>query len=228
MSTKIQVVDDEGQFRSSLARSLRGHAYEISESATAGDAVNDYAYFNPDVVLLDLMLPDGDGISVCRELRDHQAKAAIIVLTVLGDEVTKVQALDAGADDYLTKPFGTDELLARIRAVLRRTTFTSFSESKDGALKIDLEQRLVYVDGQEVRLTPTEFSLLEYLATNSGRILRHHAILTSVWGDRYADDTDVLRTYMKQLRAKLKDSRARPRFIRTEAGVGYRFIADLA
>jgi two-component system KDP operon response regulator KdpE len=227
MSSRVLVVDDEPRFRQALARSLRGHDYEVMESATGNAAIEDFRSFVPDLVLLDLMLPDKDGLTVCREIRGG-SDVAIIVLSVVGDEHSKVKALDEGADDYLTKPFGSEELLARIRAALRRSGPPSAGEVfTAGPLRIDLNSDVVYLDGEEIRLTPMELSLLRYFAANAGKVLRHQAILTNVWGEGYAADTQILRTYIKQLRAKLRDDPTKPRYIRTELGIGYRFVVPL-
>jgi two-component system KDP operon response regulator KdpE len=225
MSARILVVDDEAQLRLALRRALEGHGYSVREADDGASALAEFDAFRPDVVLLDLMLPDTTGVEVCRTLRARTA-TPIIVLSVVGDEKTKVAALDEGADDYLTKPFAAGELLARIRVALRHgggnraqgTTVTV------GDLAIDLETRTVRLAGAEVRLTPTEYTLLKYLATNAGKVLTHPMILRSVWGPEYADDPHVLRTYINQLRAKLQDDAGAPRFIRTDPGVGYRFI----
>ena len=171
------------------------------------------------------MLPDIGGVSVCRELR-RDSEVAIIVLSVMGDELTKVLALDGGADDYLTKPFGSDELLARIRAALRRSGNGPIHATLvAGPLSLDPISLLVRLNGEELHLRPTEFNLLRVLMLNAGRVVRHRAILTVVWGEEYVEDAAILRTYINQLRHKLHDDPIRPRFIRTEPGVGYRFIA---
>jgi len=222
---RILVVDDEPQLRRAVRRALEGHGYEVREADDGGSALSSFQVFRPDVVLLDLMLPDGSGIEVCRELRkSHQTP--IIVLSVIGDESTKVEALDQGADDYLTKPFGSEELLARIRVALRRAVAAKGQDAvvRSGDLAIDLARRGVTIAGEEVHLTPTEYSLLKYLATNAGRVLTHPMILRSVWGAEYAADTHVLRTYINQLRAKLHDDPSAPRYIHTDPGVGYRFL----
>ena len=224
---RILIVDDEAQLRRAVSRSLKGHGYAVREAEDGAQAIAEFAAFKPDVVLLDLMLPDTSGVDVCRELRlDHQTP--IIILSVIGEEPTKVAALDAGADDYLTKPFGADELLARIRVALRRGASNRPQQSviSAGGLVIDLERRSVTVDGREVRLTPTEYSLLKFLVINAGKVLTHAMILREVWGAEYLDDTHVLRTCVNQLRAKLGDDPASPRFIRTDPGVGYRFVAE--
>lgn len=221
---RILVVDDEPQLRRAVRLSLEGHGYDVREVDDGASALKEFEAFRPDVVLLDLMLPDMSGVDVCRELRTSY-DTPIVVLSVVGDEGSKVAALDAGADDYLTKPFGIDELLARIRVALRRGSATRAQRPVVSVedLTIDLEHRTVTLGGNELRLTPTEYSLLKYLATNAGKVLTHPMILRAVWGMEYADDTHVLRTYVNQLRAKLHDDPVHPRFIRTESGIGYRF-----
>jgi two-component system KDP operon response regulator KdpE len=222
---RILVVDDELQLRRALTRSLEGHDYAVREAGDGAGALSEFEGFKPDVVLLDLMLPDMSGVDVCRELR-RKHQTPIIILSVIGEERTKVSALDEGADDYLTKPFGMDELFARIRVALRRGASDRDQQAmiSSAGLVLDLERRAVSVDGDEVRLTPTEYSLLKYLALNAGKVLTHAMILREVWGAEYVDDTHVLRTYVNQLRSKLHDDSASPRFIRTDPGVGYRFL----
>jgi len=224
-ATRVLVVDDEPQIRYGLRRSLEAHGYAVREASDAAGAVAQFTSFRPDVVLLDLMLPDGSGVDVCRELRRSHA-TPIIVLSALGDEQTKIDALDSGADDYLTKPFATGELLARVRAALRRVARGDGEAGPivAGELVIDLERRVVTRAGAEVRLTPTEYSLLRYLATNAGKVLTHTMILREVWGAEYVTSTHVLRTYVNQLRAKVEDDPAHPSVIRTDPGVGYRFV----
>jgi two-component system KDP operon response regulator KdpE len=225
MSARILVVDDEVQLRLALRRALEGHGYAVRDADDGASGLALFDTFKPDVVLLDLVLPDMSGVDVCRALRARTA-TPIIVLSVVGDEKTKVAALDEGADDYLTKPFATGELLARIRVALRHSGGDRVQGTKivAGDLSIDLDARDVRIAGIEVRLTPTEFTLLKYLATNSGKMLTHPMILRAVWGAEYADDPHVLRTYINQLRAKLGDDAGAPRFIRTDPGVGYRFL----
>jgi two-component system KDP operon response regulator KdpE len=222
---RILVVDDEQQLRKAVRLSLAGHGYLVREADDGATALREFEAFRPDVVLLDLMLPDMTGVEVCRELRKTY-DTPIVVLSVVGDEQTKVAALDAGADDYLTKPFGIEELLARIRVALRRGSVSRAQRPIISVenLAIDLERRLVTLDGEELRLTPTEYSLLKYLATSAGKVLTHPMILRTVWGAEYGEDTHVLRTYVNQLRTKLGDDPSRPRFIRTESGIGYRFL----
>jgi two-component system KDP operon response regulator KdpE len=221
----VLVIDDEPQLRRALRRSLEGHGYALREAQDGESGLREFHAFKPDVVLLDLMLPDADGVEICRRLRES-SQTPIIVLSVVGDEKRKVEALDAGADDYLTKPFGADELLARIRVVLRRGSSDRGQQSviRTGDLEIDLERRLVRVDGDEIHLTPTEYGLLKYLATNAGKILTHPMLLRAVWGPEYTADSQLLRTYINQLRAKLQDDPVSSRYIRTDPGVGYRFV----
>jgi two-component system KDP operon response regulator KdpE len=224
MSARILVVDDERQLRLTLRRSLDGYGYTVREAEDGGSGLAAFDAFKPDVVLLDLVLPDMSGVDVCRELRLSH-RTPIILLSVVGDEQTKIAALDEGADDYLTKPFSAGELLARIRVALRHSAGPSGqSRIEAGDLSIDVETREVRLSGREVRLTPTEYNLLKYLATNAGRVLTHPMILRAVWGGAYADDNAVLRTCINQLRSKLGDDAADPQFIRTDPGVGYRFV----
>jgi two-component system KDP operon response regulator KdpE len=222
---RILVVDDETQLRLALRRSLEGHGYAVREAEDGAEAMREHDAFKPDLVLLDLMLPDTTGVEVCKQLR-RSYQTPIIVLSVVGDEKAKVAALDEGADDYLTKPFGMDELLARVRVALRRGSSDRAQSSTitAGDLTIDLERRAVHLSGTELHLTPTEYSLLKYLATNAGKVLTHPMILRAVWGADYGEDTHVLRTYINQLREKLGDDPAAPRYIRTDPGVGYRFL----
>lgn len=225
MMPRVLIVDDEVQLRRALARSLKGYAYDVREAEDGASALVMFESFKPDVVLLDVMLPDMSGVDVCRELR-RKHHTPIIILSVLGEEQSKVTALDEGADDYLTKPFGMDELLARVRVALRRGASDRSQQPviSAGGLTMDLENRIVTLDGAEVRLTPTEYSLLKYLAMNAGKVLTHAMILREVWGAEYADDTHVLRTCVNQLRSKLGDDPSASRFIRTDPGVGYRFL----
>lgn len=222
---RILVVEDEAQLRLAVRRSLEGHGYVVQEAGDGAAALREVESFKPDVVLLDLMLPDATGIDICRQLRTSH-DTPLIVLSVVGDERTKIAALDEGADDYLTKPFAMGELLARVRVALRRgsTMRTQAPVITSGALSIDLERRRVTIDDREVRLTPTEYSLLKYLAMHAGKVLTHPMILRAVWGEAYAADSHLLRTYINQLRNKLGDEPASGRYIRTDAGVGYRFV----
>jgi two-component system KDP operon response regulator KdpE len=211
--------------RFALRRYLEQSSYSVREVGDGGGALREFVAFKPDLVILDLILPDIAGVDVCREIRrDHETP--IIVLSALGDEKTKVAALDEGADDYLTKPFGMDELLARIRVALRHGSSLRAGQPmiEAGDLRIDIERRVVTLSGREVHLTPTEYALLKYLATNAGKVLTHPMILRSVWGQEYADDTALLRTYITQLRGKLDADGSNKGFIRTEPRVGYRFL----
>jgi len=221
---RILVVEDEAQLRFALRRYLEESGYTVREVEDGAGALKEFAAFKPDVVLLDLMLPDTSGVDICREIR-RGSETPIVVLSALGDDKTKVKALDEGADDYLTKPFSMEELFARIRVALRHGSSLRANQPvvKVGNLTIDLEHRLVTLRAREVHLSPTEYSLLKYLATHAGKVLTHPMILRAVWGVEYAADTAVLRTYINQLRAKLEDDPVRPSLIRTEPRVGYRF-----
>jgi two-component system, OmpR family, KDP operon response regulator KdpE len=221
--TRILVVDDESQILRALQTSLQGAGYEVEVAATAEDALTSAATHPPDGVILDLMLPDGSGTDVCRDLR-RWTNVPILVLSAVGDEHEKVAALDAGADDYVTKPFGIDELLARLRAALRRVDAVSGPVVEFGDLVIDLERRLVTLRGEPVSLTPTEFELLRLFVRNEGKLLTHPTILREVWGPRYGDESHYLHVYVSQLRRKIEADPARPRFLLTEPGAGYRLV----
>ena len=226
---KIIVIDDELQMRRFLKACFDPAETELLEADTAEEGMRLVARTNPDVVLLDLGLPDMDGIDVTRRLREW-TQIPIIVLSARGREKDKIEALDAGADDYLTKPFGVGELLARIRVTLRHVNQSKGPDPdptfESGDLKVDLTMRRVFVAGQEVHLTPIEFKLLGMLVKHSGMVLTHKQLLTEVWGPAYADETHYLRVYMGQLRHKLESDPARPRHITTEPGVGYRLLSD--
>ena len=225
MGPRILIVDDEPQLRRALRRALEGYGYAVREAEDGAGALAEFQSYKPDIVLLDLVLPDMSGVDVCRELRQNH-QTPIIVLSVLGDERTKIAALDQGADDYLTKPFAIGELLARIRVALRHGSSSRAQQPqiKVGELRIDLERRAVMLRGRAVHLTPTEYSLLKYLATNAGKPLTHPMILRAVWGGEYVDDSHVLRTYVNQLRSKLEADPSNPTLILTDPGVGYRFV----
>ncbi|MBV8257899.1 MAG: response regulator [Actinobacteria bacterium] len=224
--TRVLVVDDEPQILRALRTSLQGAGYDVATAETAEQALTSLAVDPPDAVILDLVLPDGRGTDVCRELRTW-SKVPVIVLSAVGDEVEKVAALDAGADDYVTKPFGIDELLARLRAALRRGEPSGEPVVEVGDLRIDLEKRSVELGGKPVQLTPHEFSLLRVLAQSPGKLLTHSALLREVWGRAYGDESHYLHVYVSQLRRKLEPDPARPRYILTEPGAGYR-LADPA
>jgi two-component system, OmpR family, KDP operon response regulator KdpE len=220
---RILVIEDEPQLRRALHQYLEKSGYAAREASDGVSALREFATFKPDVILLDLMLPDISGVEICRTIRETN-QTPIVVISALGDEKTKVRALDEGADDYLTKPFGVDEMLARVRVALRHGSSLRASEPliDAGDLRIDLDKRRVTLAGVDVSLTPTEYGLIKYLAMNRGKVLTHTMILRAVWGSEYQDSA-VLRTYINQLRAKLKDDAATPRYIRTEPRVGYRF-----
>jgi two-component system KDP operon response regulator KdpE len=224
--TRVLVVDDEPQILRALQTSLRGAGYEVDTATTGEQALTAAAVRPPDAVILDLVLPDRRGTDVSRELRAWST-APIIVLSVVGDEQEKVAALDAGADDYVTKPFGVDELLARLRAALRRAEPSGEPVVSIGDLTIDFEKHAVSMSGAAVSLTPHEYALLTLLARNEGKLLTHQAILREVWGRAYADESHYLHVYVSQLRRKLEPDPARPRYILTEPGAGYRLVDPL-
>jgi two-component system KDP operon response regulator KdpE len=225
--TKILVIDDEPQIRRALRTSLEAHGYEVTAVGTGEEGVLHVADQAPDLILLDLGLPDMDGTEVVRRVRAFSA-VPVIVLSVREGPQDKVGALDAGADDYVTKPFAMEELLARARAALRRPAAAEPSAPilTFGGLVVDLARRLVTRDGEVVHLTPTEYSLLEALATNPGKLLTHQWLLRKVWGQGYGSETTYLRTYVRALRRKLGDDASAPALILTEPGVGYRWVAE--
>jgi two-component system, OmpR family, KDP operon response regulator KdpE len=224
--TRVLVVDDEPQILRALQTSLRGAGYEVDTASSGEEALTAAAVRAPDAVILDLVLPDQSGTDIARELRAWST-APIIVLSVVGDEQQKVAALDAGADDYVTKPFGLDELLARLRAALRRAEPSGEPVLEIGQLRIDLDAHAVFFDGRAVQLTPHEYALLSLLARNEGKLLTHQTILREVWGRAYADESHYLHVYVSQLRRKLEPDPARPRYILTEPGAGYRLVDPL-
>jgi len=222
MSARILIADDAPEIRGLLDRTLTGHGHTVETVGDGFEAVGKARTWRPDIILLDLAMPRMGGLSACQHIREFSA-APIIVLSVMGEEQDKVRALDAGADDYVTKPFGVDELMARIRVALRRgagpppaAVFTCDD------LTVDLDARRVTVGGREVHLTPIEYEVLSYLVANAGRVLTHAQILSHAWGVEYASELQYLRSFIGQLRKKLGDSAARPHFVLTEPGVGYR------
>ena len=223
------VVDDEPQIRRALRTSLEAHGYEVVAVGTGEEGVLAAADQRPDLLLLDLGLPDIDGTEVIGRVRAF-SEVPVIVLSVRENQSDKVAALDAGADDYVTKPFAMEELLARLRAALRRGAPDEPAQPSlaFGALEVDLARRLVTRDGEALHLTPTEHQLLEALVTNPGKLLTHQWLLRRVWGQGYATETTYLRTYIRTLRKKLGDDAAAPALIVTEPGVGYRWIAEAA
>ncbi len=220
---RVLVVDDEPQILRALRAMLRGAGYDVQTADTAEAALVAAAAHPPEAVILDLVLPDGNGTEVARELRTWTS-APIIVLSAVGEEHQKIEALDAGADDYVTKPFGVDELLARLRAVLRRATPTQAPVIEIGALRIDVPERIVAVDGGRVRLSPHEFDLLRVLAQNEGKLLTHRTLLREVWGPAYQVEAHYLHVYVSQLRRKIEPEPSSPRYILTEPGAGYRLV----
>ena len=225
---KVLVVDDEPQIRKLIKTGLATYNYQVITASNGQEALIATAQQSPDVIILDIALgSEPDGLEVCRSLREWSS-TPIIMLSVRGDERTKVTALDAGADDYLSKPFGIEELRARIQAVLRRTKEgmpANQSEIAVGDLKIDLVNRRVSVEGEEVHLTPKEYELLRLLATHAGKVITHHQILNDVWGAEYKDMDHYVRVFVNQIRKKLRENPARNiRYILNEPGVGYRFI----
>jgi two-component system KDP operon response regulator KdpE len=222
--TRVLVVDDEPQILRALRINLRVREYEVHLASTGAEALEMAGRFPPDLVILDLGLPDLDGVEVIQGLRGW-TKAPIIVLSGRADSTDKVEALDAGADDYITKPFGVEELLARMRAAVRRVgAGEDLPRTKLGDRTVDLAaKRVTSASGADIRLTPTEWHLLEVLLRNPGKLLSRNQLLTDVWGPGYADATGNLRLYMAQLRRKLEPDPARPRWLITEPGMGYRY-----
>jgi two-component system KDP operon response regulator KdpE len=221
---RVLVCDDEPQILRALRIVLRDAGFEAVPASTAQEALDAAALQTPDAAIIDLVLPDGDGIEVTRTLRGW-TQAPIIVLSAIGEEDQKVRALEAGADDYVTKPFGPRELVARLEATLRRAgPDPGESVLRAEGLELDLAAHLVRREGEEVHLTPIEFSLLRALMVNRGRLLTHRSLLVEVWGSAYADDTATLRTHIANLRRKI-DPDGGHRYVRTDPGVGYRFAA---
>jgi two-component system KDP operon response regulator KdpE len=220
---RVLVVDDEPQIRRFLRAALAGHNYHVIEASGGNDALVKIATEHPDVVILDLGLPDIDGVEIIRRTRAWSS-VPIIVLSVRGGERDKIEALDLGADDYVTKPFNVGELLARIRAALRHQLQSEVEQPvfRSGDLAVDLAKRIVSVRGEEVKLTPKEYDLLRLLVTHAGRVLTHQYMLREVWGPVYMRETQYLRVYIGTLRSKIEANPAQPAHILTEPGVGYR------
>jgi len=222
----VLVVDDEESIRRAVGRALASRGFLVEVAVDGGEALGAVRRFDPDLVVLDLNLPDVDGLSVCRQIRAGNS-VPILVLSVREDETDKVAALDLGADDYLTKPFGIDELMARVRALLRRSGGQGSPgslEFRSGDLSIDLSSHRISRNGAEIRLTKTEWSLVEALAQHPGKLLTHGWLLDRVWGAGYEGDVDVLRVFISQLRHKIETDPRRPRIIVTEPGIGYRWL----
>ena len=227
-SQRILVVDDEVQIARVLRRSLAARGYEVQVAGEGEEALEIFNAWAPDLIITDLSMPNMGGLELCRRIR-ATSQAPIIVLSVKGEERAKVEALDAGADDYVTKPFGIDELLARVRAALRRADVGADHQVKiiqTGDFQVDLEARIVKSSGEELHLTPKEYDLLVYLIRHPNKVLTHRALLGAVWGGDYVEQTEYLRVFIGQLRKKIEPDPAKPRYILTEPWVGYRFNAE--
>ncbi len=223
---KILIVDDEAQIVRVLRRSLIAHRYEVRTAADGQAALELFYDWHPDLVITDLSMPEMTGLELCQAIRKI-SQMPIIVLSVKGEEHAKVEALDAGADDYITKPFGIDELLARVRATLRRIPAAQQTQDTltEGDFAIDLAAHKILVRQQEVHLTPKEFDLLVYLFQNRSKVITHRTLLAAIWGGNYTEQTEYLRVFIGQLRKKIEADPAHPRYILTEPWVGYRFIS---
>ena len=225
LSPVVLLVEDEPQMRRFLRASLSSHGYRLLEAETAVMGTQLATSHRPDLILMDLGLPDGDGIALTRAMREW-TQTPIIVISARGREEDKVKALDAGADDYLTKPFGVNELLARIRVALRHALQNANPGNETplefGALRLDVTRRMVWIAGNEVHLTPIEYKLLALLARHAGKVLTHRQILKEVWGPTYAEQPHYVRVHMAELRKKVESNPSKPRLIVTEPGVGYR------
>jgi len=227
---RILVIDDEPQIARVLRTGLKTHGYDVRVAADGVSALETFQDWHPDLVVTDLAMPNLDGLELCRRLRAI-SQLPIIVLSVRGEEKTKVEALDAGADDYVTKPFGMDELLARVRAQLRRALTTpntdaSLTVLEVGDFRIDLEARSVFVLDKEVHLTPKEYDLLVHFVRHAGKVLTHRTLLGAVWGGNYTEQGEYLRVFVGQLRKKIEPTPSAPRYILTEPWIGYRFNPD--
>ena len=224
---RILVVDDEPQIRRSLQVNLESKGYPVVSVENGDEALQALAQRSPDVIVVDLLLPGMDGIELTRRIRSHSS-VPIIFLSAIGDEPKKVEALEVGADDYVTKPFSMEELTARVRSVLRRAVGAQSPQPvfTCGELSVNFDRREVRLGSEVVKLTPTEYDLLKYLIENADKVLTHRMLLAAVWGPGYVDQAQYLRVFVGQLRRKLEKNRARPRFILTDPGVGYRFSTD--
>ncbi len=223
--SRVLVVDDESQITRVLKTVLTSQGYQVRTAAEGEAALTDFKEWNPELVITDLYMPHMNGVELCRRIR-ALSSVPIIVLSVKGEERSKVEALDSGADDYVTKPFGIDELMARVRAALRRRPVSTEPEPSSfeaGDFKVDLDTRRVLVNGREVRLTPKEFDLFVYMARRPNRVIAHAALLEAVWGEASQEQPEYLRVFMGQLRKKLEPDPANPRYLVTEPWVGYRF-----
>lgn len=222
---RILVVDDEQEITFVLRSGLTKHGYDVRAAGDGEAAVDLFQAWAPDLVITDLAMPNMNGLRLCQRLRESST-VPIIILSVKGEETTKVEALDAGADDYLTKPFGMSELLARVRATLRRSPAIAPEATmiEEGDFRIDLEAREVRVNGKEIRLSPKEFDLLVFFIRSSGKVLTHRMLLGKIWGGDYTEQTEYLRVFVRHLRKKIETDPAKPRYILTEPWVGYRFV----
>ncbi|HEV2656462.1 MAG TPA: response regulator transcription factor [Ktedonobacteraceae bacterium] len=224
---RILLAEDEAALRDFINRNLGARGFEVLEASNGLEAMALWEREDPDLLILDIMMPRMDGLEVCRRVREYSS-VPIIILTALDAESDKVTALDLGADDYLSKPFGVEELLARMRAVLRRTQGETPQRGSGvkqfDALEVDLTGHIVRLHGAEVRLSPTEFALLKLLITHTGKVVTHRMLLQSIWGPEYGGEAEYLRVYMNRLRHKLERDPANPRYLLTEPGVGYRFV----
>ena len=222
---RILVVDDEPQITLVLRSGLLKHGYEVRVASEGEAALDLFRAWTPDLVITDLSMPNVDGVELCRRLRAISG-VPVIVLSIKGEEGTKIEALDAGADDYVTKPFGMGELRARVRAALRRASTAAGDTApvvEAGDFRINLEEHGVMVRGDEIRLSPKEFDLLVHFTRNPNKVLTHHALLTAIWGGDYVEQTEYLRVFIRHLRKKIEPNPAKPRYILTEPWVGYRF-----
>ena len=222
---RILIVDDERQITRVLSRGLTAKGYDVHVAADGEAALQTFGDWHPDLIITDLSMPNMNGLELCRRLRAF-SEVPIIVLSVKGEERAKVEALDAGADDYVTKPFGIDELLARIRAMLRRAPVAdedARNTLEAGDFRIQIDERKLTIKSKEIRLTPKEYDLMTYLLRHAGKVLTHHMLLGAVWGGDYTGQTEYLRVFIGQLRKKIEADPANPKYILTEPWVGYRF-----
>ncbi len=229
---KVVIVDDEPNLVKFVSQNLRARGYDVADASNGLEGVELVRSYKPDLLILDIGLPGMDGFEVCSYVRSF-SDTSIIMLTASGNEGDKIRALDLGADDYLTKPFAIGELMARVRAVMRRAQRSAEAQVRHevvdtGDFRVDFQHRRVTRQGVELKLTPTEYSLLEELLTRPDVVVTHRQLLTNVWGAEYRDDTEYLRVYMGRLRHKLEPDPANPRYLRTEPGVGYRFTPSAA
>jgi two-component system KDP operon response regulator KdpE len=222
---RVLIVDDEPQITRVLRRSLAAHRYDVRTAADGVSALDTFHDFHPNLVITDLQMPEMDGLELCRELRKI-SEVPIIILSVKGEERQKVAALDAGADDYVVKPFGMDELVARVRATLRRTPGEKEeSRLEIGDFVVDIAAHQASIKGQDLHLTPKEFELLAYMVRNHDKVLTHRAVLSAIWGGNFSEQTEYLRVFVGNLRKKIEPDPARPRYILTEPWVGYRLVS---